>query len=366
MGRTIYFIGAGEIAHTHVDAIQHFEEEKTPEIAAADPSPEPRETFREKAPDARIYEENTTMLAEEASSDDLVVVAAPPFVHRDEAIRALESGRHVLCEKPIAMNREGALEMLAVANTNDRLLGSCTCRHDGTPGTKRVKELIADGAIGDPYHITWIHRGQRARPGIEYQPDSKWFLDGSMSGGGALMDWGPYDFATLDSLLDPDLVDVNQAWAAKPTTAVDPEDIPFDVETHCGAALVYQTEMGDVSVTYDRSSCTHGDDRQIAEIEGTEGAIRWTWTDVGKTTVTLVQDEDGKIANQQITVSATEAFGPLQRPLVFFNRRIQGETAPIRTNKDAVIPFLTICTIYEYVNTGEPQRMNRAKIKISE
>ena len=214
------------------------------------------------------------MLSEPVDPDDFVVVAAPPFTHHEETIAALESGRHVLCEKPLAPTLDETKAMLATAREHDRLLGSCNCRHYRTPGTERVQELIADGEICEPYHVTWITRRQRGRPGIEYQPESKWFLDRSKAGGGIVMDWGPYEFATLEDLLDPASVDVKHAWTAQPETDVDPGDVPFDVETHGGATLVYRNDERDVQVTYERASGTHGSERNVTEIEGTKGAIR--------------------------------------------------------------------------------------------
>lgn len=78
------------------------------------------------------------MLSEPVDPDDFVVVAAPPFTHHEETIAALESGRHVLCEKPLAPTLDEAKAMLATAREHDRLLGSCSCRHYRTPGTERV------------------------------------------------------------------------------------------------------------------------------------------------------------------------------------------------------------------------------------
>lgn len=357
MTRTIYFVGAGAIAHRHAEALEHLPRGDRPEIAAADPNGETLESFSEVVPDARLYDSSEAMLEEPVHPDDFVIVCAPPFVHHSETLAALESGRHVLCEKPLAVTQPEAVDMVETAKANDRLLGACTCRHYGTPGTRHVTELIADGAIGDPYHVTWVHRSQRGRPGIEYQPASKWFLDRSKSGGGIVMDWGPYDFAALYDLLSPDVVAVRDAWTAQPETGVDPTDLTFDIETHGGASLVYRTGNDEVNVTYERASGTHGKERWVAEIEGTRGSIRWDWTDVDEAEVTLSSDDDGTVTEESTTVSGTEPFGPHQRPLVFFDRRIRGEDAPILTNEDALFTFSTIQAIYDCAASGEPQEV---------
>ncbi|WP_436927560.1 Gfo/Idh/MocA family protein [Halosimplex amylolyticum] len=362
MARTVYFVGAGAIARSHVDSVRHLPDSDELEIAAADPSPEARAGFDDHVADARLYENSEEMLSESTDPDDIVVIAAPPFVHRDEAIRGLESGRHVLCEKPLAMDVSEAEEMLAAARANDCVLGSCSCRHYRTPGTEKVKSLVRDGEIGEPYHVTWVTRGQRGRPGIEYQPESKWFLDSSRSGGGIVMDWGPYEFATLDDLFDPEVVDVRHAWTAQPDTDVDPEDVPFDVETHGGATLVYQSDNDSVTVTYERASGTHGGARNVTEIEGTEGALRWSWTEVGESTVTLARDENGEVVEEQFTVNPVDELGPHERPLVYFDRVVRDGDAPIRTGPDALGSFAVICSIYDAAEFGEAQHVDLSNI----
>ncbi|QSG01673.1 Gfo/Idh/MocA family protein [Natranaeroarchaeum sulfidigenes] len=362
MSPTIYFIGAGAIARNHADSVGLLPNADEIEIAAADPTPEARERFAAAVDDVRLYEDSESMLAEPVDPNDFVVVAAPPFTHHDETIAALESGRHVLCEKPLAPTLDEAKSMLATAAEADRILGSCNCRHYRTPGTERVKRLIDDGAIGEPYHVTWSTRRQRGRPGIEYQPESKWFLDSSKGGGGIIMDWGPYEFAALDDLIDPDRIDVMDAWTAQPETGVDPEKIPFDVETHGGATLVYRTDEHDVRVTYERASGTHGEERDVTEIEGTEGAIRWDWTEAGTSTVTLATDEGGDVVEEEIDVTPDEEIGAHDRPLVYFNRVVRGGDAPIRTGEEAITSVAMIDAIYQCVELGEPQRVDLAKI----
>jgi len=362
MSTTIYFIGAGAIARSHAEAVELLPNADEIELAAADPTPAARERFAEAVDDVRLYEDSESMLSEPVDPDDFVVVAAPPFTHHDETIAALESGRHVLCEKPLAPTLDEAKAMLATARENDRLLGSCNCRHYRTPGTERVKELIAQGAIGEPYHVTWITRGQRGRPGIEYQPESNWFLDRSKAGGGIVMDWGPYEFATLEDLLDPASVDVKHAWTAQPETDVDPGDVPFDVETHGGATLVYRNDERDVQVSYERASGTHGGERNVTEIEGTNGAIRWDWTEVGTSTVTLATDDGGELTEESIEVSPSDDLGPHQRPLVYFDRVVRGGDAPIRTGREAITAIATIDAIYDCAASGEPRRVDLSDV----
>ena len=131
MGRTIAFVGAGNVARFHMDAVAHLPDGVDLTVAAADPNPDARDAFAEEFPDAELYDDMETMLARPAEPRDIVVIAVPPAIHREAAITGLESGRHVLCEKPLATSHEESAAMCAAADDADRLLGSCGCRFLG-------------------------------------------------------------------------------------------------------------------------------------------------------------------------------------------------------------------------------------------
>ena len=80
---------------------------------------------------------------------DLVYVATPVVFHAPQTIAALRAGKHVLCEKPTAMNYAEAVEMQRVAEETGRTLGIAYYRRM-YPKVQRAKELIAAGVIGTP------------------------------------------------------------------------------------------------------------------------------------------------------------------------------------------------------------------------
>ena len=111
--------------------------------------------------------------------------------------------------------------MLAAAEENGRLLGCCSTRLLARRRRGRWPQLVRDGALGNLYHVTFIHRLQRSRSGIEHQHSSRWFLDKSKSGGGVIMDWGPYDIAALTEVFQPVKMTVSSASLARPVTGAD-------------------------------------------------------------------------------------------------------------------------------------------------
>ena len=78
---------------------------------------------------------------------DAVYIATPVHVHAPQTIAAAEAGKHVLCEKPMAMNVKECDQMIAAARANGVTLGVAYYRHF-YPVVMRAKELIAAGAIG--------------------------------------------------------------------------------------------------------------------------------------------------------------------------------------------------------------------------
>lgn len=357
----IYLIGAGIIARHHAAALRMLPNHAQIPLFVTDPNATVLYDFLQQFPQAQSAPDTQTLLADPADSNDIVIVATPPVAHYPSARLALESGRHVLCEKPLAMNLAEAEQLLDLATAHDRLLGCCSCRFLGVPTTAEVKRLIQQHALGDLYHLSFVQRAQRGRPGIEYQPSSRWFLDRSKSGGGPLMDWGPYDFATLNDLLLPVRVDVVNAWMTRPITAADPSDVVFDIEEHVAASLRYHQADGTViHVTYERAACTHGAPREVMELEGMAGAVRWDWLMWGREgTVSYTTDQAGQPATQTTTLSAQDEVTFHDRPLVYFYRRTQGRPAPVAVNAEAIFNFACIQAIYTCASSGQPQSVVR-------
>ena len=358
----VYLIGAGAIARHHAAAVRKLPGGPEAVLSVADPAAPTLRSFLEEYPEARGYADASAMLAEPALPSDVVVVATPPATHHALACAALDSGRNVLCEKPFAMDRGQALDMLAHARAGQRLLGCCSSRFLGLPTTARAKALLADGALGRLYHVTFVHRRSRARTGIEYQPGSRWFLDRRQSGGGVIMDWGPYDFAALNDLLQPVRVDVEAAWMANPLTATDPPpEVVFDVEQHAGAGLRYHLADGtSVPVTYERAACTHGEERSVAEVEGERGAIRWDWLMFsGRGEVVHRFDRQGQVAGETYVLEDQGPYTFHDKPLAFFCQRLRGEPSPAIVDEQAVFNLGCLRAVYDCAATGRPQTVTR-------
>lgn len=114
---------------------------------------------------------------------DAVIVSTPPALHEAMAVRALEAGRHVLCEKPLARNVDECRAMVAAAERTGRLLAT-GFNYRFYPSFALARELLDRGAIGELSHIR-SYGGYSATG--HNQP---WVHDGEVVGGGALHDIG--------------------------------------------------------------------------------------------------------------------------------------------------------------------------------
>lgn len=350
----IFIIGAGFIGRAHAEAAALL----GAEIFVADPSDASRAAFLEKAPGAKAFGTAAEMLAMPAQDDDVVVVATPPTSHAELAKLAFASGRHVLSDKPLGFNMTDGEAMLAAARAVGRRLGESSNRFLGYASTERAKAIVDSGQLGEIYHATICHRRARMRSGIEYQPESRWFLDRSKSGGGVMMDWGVYDLTTFFHVLAPQKVEIIQAWMRQPPTGADPQDVVFDVETHVGATLRLTTANGTtLIVDYERASASQGSERMIMEIDGMSRSVKWDWIPwlkQGKADVALRQDRDGQVSETTETfdLSGEQAFH--HRPLNYFVRALRGEDVPAVNDAQALFGFAVVRAIYEVAETGRP------------
>jgi predicted dehydrogenase len=352
----IYVIGTGFVGRLHAHAAMKLPLAGRLELLAADIDASAREDFKKEHPSARILDDVRELLAEPAKIHDIVVVATPPYTHPDLVALALNSGRHVLCEKPLALNVADATSMLQLARATDRYFGCCSTRFLGTPTTEEVKRLLGQEALGEVYHVSFINRRQRNRAGIDDTPEATWFLDPLKSGGGVLMDMGPYDFAVLNDILQPVRVDVMSAWMTDPAAPTPRSTTRGRLEQHAGASLVYYSADGrPLPVTYERAGYTQGEPRTHAEIEGTTGAVRWDWFDlIGPGEVVLSLD----ISNKLDTETVRLGWGDLaydERPLRYFYDRVHGAPSLAVVNEQAVFNLACVRAIYDCATSGTVQ-----------
>jgi len=223
---------------------------------------------------------------------DAVSVCTPPFVHAPATIAAARAGKHVYCEKPMAMNATEAKAMCDACNEVGVKLGyqSGGTRLGGV--NYAIRNYIVSGKLGDVYYGRLTSFRVRGRPGVDMMHGSKWFIDSTKAGGGALYDIGVYDIDRILYLLgDPNPETISAIAYRGIGEPVDLGDYVYDVEEHASLFVRFTNGM---SFTFEKGWATNASG--IGEgtfIFGSKGAFRGN---------TLLVEEDKKIVEGKLEV----------------------------------------------------------------
>lgn len=171
------FIGVGWIGRNRLEAIA---QSGLAEVAAiSDPSRDAVAKAAESAPQASRCSTFDELLERDL---DGIVIATPSALHAEQAIAALQSGKAVFCQKPLARNAAETQLVIDAARAADRLLG-VDLSYRYTQALHHVRELLRSGELGHIYAVETVFHNA-------YGPDKPWFYDARLAGGGCLLDLG--------------------------------------------------------------------------------------------------------------------------------------------------------------------------------
>jgi predicted dehydrogenase len=125
---------------------------------------------------------------------DGVVIATPSGLHAQQTIEALERGRAVFCQKPLARSAPETAQAVDMARARDKLLAVDFC-YRMVAGVPQLLQLARSGAIGEIFAADLVFHNA-------YGPDKPWFYDLAQSGGGCVMDLGIHLIDLLLLVLD--------------------------------------------------------------------------------------------------------------------------------------------------------------------
>ena len=185
-------IGCGGIAQTHIGYFKKFPGVSI--VCGADIRPVALEHMKTAHGVELLYDDYKVMLKEVGDAVDAISVCTPNGVHAPAAIAAANAGKHVLCEKPMAMNATQAREMAAAAKANgvEFVIGF---QHRYEPRSQYVRNLIKSGAIGD---VLYVRAQALRRRGI---PNWGVFGQKALQGGGPMIDIGVHILETSHNLI---------------------------------------------------------------------------------------------------------------------------------------------------------------------
>ena len=154
-------------------------------VALVSGSPDKRARYAAEydIPAANLYDYRSFDRIRDNPAIDIVYVVLPNSMHAEYSIRAAQAGKHVMCEKPMAVSAAECEAMIAASRKAGRLL-MIGYRSRFEAHNRLAIDLARNGHVGPTKIITAEH-GFNAQPG-------QWRLDRPMSGGGSLMDIGIY------------------------------------------------------------------------------------------------------------------------------------------------------------------------------
>jgi D-xylose 1-dehydrogenase (NADP+, D-xylono-1,5-lactone-forming) len=198
-------IGAGRIARNQIAPAIHAASRAMLYAAAS------RELSRaESMRPERAYDSYDALLRD--PNVDAVHIATHNGLHKELSIAALRAGKHVLCEKPLAMNARDAEEMVRVAESSGRLLAEAFMyRHH--PQIARAREIARSGAIGELMAVEASFRFPLGNPD-DVRMNAEW-------GGGSLLDVGCYCVSASRLFLGDSPVAMKAIAAIHPVKKVD-------------------------------------------------------------------------------------------------------------------------------------------------
>jgi predicted dehydrogenase len=231
---------------------------------------------------------------------DAVFVATPNSSHLNDVIVAIQSGKAVLCEKPMSLNSNECSRMVAAARRAEVILGVAQIFRFARSITS-LRERVAAGQIGTPILV----RSEFSFPGRTHA--RLWLADAAIAGGGAIIDTGVHCVAALRFVLDDEIATVG--------ASTNSDRLSGDVEAAAVLSLSFaRGTLGSVLVS------TRAEYRTPLEIVGEEGVLRADNAFSVSDPVEIELRTGGKVVDREV-VSNTDAYA---RQFDAFSAALQG------------------------------------------
>lgn len=207
---------------------------------------------------------------------DVVNICTPNIFHKEALLKAIQKGKHIYCDKPLATNYIDAQEILqAFAGRKDELTVQMALQYRFYPPMLRAKELIEEGRIGNvlSFRVCYLHSGS-----VDPKRPIGWKQDQNIGGGGVLFDLGSHVLDLVYYLLGEYravLAENTVVYRERPDKsgkmiAISAEDLSL--------MLVKMINGGTGSIEVSKVA-TGANDELRFEIHGDKGAVRFNLMD---------------------------------------------------------------------------------------
>ena len=331
-------IGCGRVSHRHAQSLEQVQE--TEFVAVADPTFERATNFAEKY-DTIAYADHHALLDD--PTIDAVAICVPSGLHAQVTLDALDAGKHVLVEKPIALKLEDADRMIARAKEKNLHLGVVLQNRYNSP-MQRLRQLIDDGGLGKLYLgnacVRWF------RPQSYYEDG--WHGTIEMDGG-ALMNQSIHHIDALQWFMGP--VQSVSAYTATLAHQMEAEDVGVASLRFANGALG----------TVEGSTLTWPQNLEgSVSIFGERGSVKIGGTALNRITLWKVDgqlEQESELLTSQ-RVDPPSVYGYSHREVIqdFADALLEGR-APGTPGEEARRSLALVLAIYQSAQEGKEVRL---------
>ena len=263
---------------------------------------------------------------------DAILIGSPSAEHAPQMIECAEAGKHIFCEKPIALDPEIIRNALAeVDKSGVKLQVGFNRRFD--PNFAAVQQQVASGALGDP-HIIRITSRDPAPPPAEYVAGS----------GGMFLDMTIHDFDMARFLSSSEVTEVHAYGAV----LVDPEiGKAGDIDT---AVISLKFANGALGIIENSRKAVYGYDQRV-EVFGAKGTAM---ADNNTPTSMIVLNESGTIRDKPLYFFLERYKNAFVAEMQAFVDAIREDKPTLVSGKDGLVPVLIAMAAKESLKTGKP------------
>ena len=260
---------------------------------------------------------------------DAVYISTTNELHAEQAVAAAAAGKHVLCEKPLALTLHDAQAIIDACRKAGVVLG--TNHHLRNAATHRaIRDLLRDGAIGKPLFARVFHA-------VSLPAHLQgWRINKPAAGAGVILDITVHDADTLRFILDAEPV---EAMAMTPPARMASGDIED------GVMAVLSFDNGVLAQLHDAFTVKHAGTG--IEIHGTEGSL------IGRDVMTqrpigevILRNAEGE---RRIPLEHENLYA---RSLAAFNAAVQGRGAPSAAGEDGLRSLATALAVLDSAHSG--------------
>ena len=324
-------IGMGRIGKHHLASYEKVEDAHI--IAVADSNKDFLRGISETKNIPHIFLDYRDML--KLKEVDVVSICLPNFLHAPVTIDALKAGKHVLVEKPMALNASEAEEMVRAAKKARRKLMvgfNQRFRED----VLVLKKFIAKGVLGDIYYA---RAGWLRRSGIM----SGWFAAKSKSGGGSLIDLGVHMLdLTLWLMGNPRPISVNGSVYTKFGHKLNKKGRVFDVEDFAVAFIRLENEA---TIILETSWASHIEKEKVySSLLGTKGGAEFGPLRIYTSSHGESVDITPSVPSWDIETTGNNA---LDAEIKHFVRSVREDKEPVSPGKQGLVIMKVLDAIYQ-------------------